>query len=364
MSDRILITYSIVGEHAKEIADAIRVEQSIEFPIELASARIQRDVVGQIESLSSPVNNKTEVVISYDQRVVGGELPQLLNVLWGNVSLIPGVGVTDISLPDSVLKNFKGPRFGVPGLRQLFDAPTRPLITTALKPMGSSASELAEMATVLALAGFDMIKDDHSLANQPWATWRTRVEAVASAVAQANEKSGNRTLYAPSLNLPADQIFQAAHEAKSLGAGALLLLPGISGFDAMRAIAEDDSIALAIQSHPAMLGSMLTSRDQGLSHSILLGTLMRLAGADISIFPNFSGRFSFTQEECLSITTSARQPLGKLKPIWVAPAGGMSLDRIPEMRKIYGTSLALLIGGALSRGSLEHNAQAMVASVS
>ena len=360
MSDRIVITYVIVGNQVKEIADAIRVEQSIEFPFDLASKKIQEEVVGQIESIGEPKGNATPVVISYNQGVVGAELPQLLNVLWGNVSLIPGVRITDVSLPEELLNTFKGPRFGIPGLRALCNAPDRPLITTALKPMGSSPSELAQMASTLALAGFDIIKDDHSLANQPWAKWRVRVEAIATAVGQANAKSGNKTLYAPSLNLPADQIFHAAKEAKSLGAGALLLLPGIAGFDAMRAIAEDDSIALPIQSHPSMLGSMLTSREQGVSHPIILGTLMRLAGADISIFPNFSGRFSFSKEECLSITAAARAALGNLKPIWVAPAGGMSLDRIPQMREVYGNSLALLIGGALSRGSLAENAQAMV----
>ncbi len=360
MNDRIAITYSILGNQAKEIAEAIRVEQSIEFPFDLASERIQHEVVGQIESISAPINNRTQVVISYDQRVVGAELPQLLNVLWGNVSLIPGVRITDLVIPDSLLNTFKGPRFGIAGLRTFFNAPDRPLITTALKPMGSSVSELAQMATTLASAGFDIIKDDHSLANQPWARWRERVEAVAIAVREANAKSGHKTLYAPSLNLPADQIFNAAQEAKSLGAGALLLLPGISGFDAMRAIAHDDSIGLPIQSHPSMLGSMLTSGEQGVAHPIVLGTLMRIAGADISIFPNFSGRFSFTKQECLSITDAAQSQLGNLKSMWVAPAGGMSLDRIPQMREIYGSALALLIGGALSRGSLAENAKAMV----
>jgi len=87
---------------------------------------------------------------------------------------------------------------------------------------------------------------------------------------------------------------------------------------------------------------------------------MRIAGADISIFPNFSGRFSFTKQECLSITDAAQSQLGNLKSMWVAPAGGMSLDRIPQMREIYGSALALLIGGALSRGSLAENAKAMV----
>ena len=108
-----------------------------------------------------------------------------------------------------------------------------------------------------------------------------------------------------------------------------------------------------------MLGSLVTSKSEGISHGIVMGTLMRLAGADISIFPNVGGRFSFNMEQCLEITDRSRENLGILKPILISPAGGMTLDRIPEMIDMYGRDTALLIGGALSRGSLADNAARM-----
>jgi len=55
--------------------------------------------------------------------------------------------------------------------------------------------------------------------------------------------------------------------------------------------------------------------------------------------------------------------LGNLKPIWIAPAGGMTLERIPEMLETYGSDIALLIGGALSRGDLKSNAKIMADTV-
>ena len=357
--DRIYVTYKFTGEDPKAIAEVIRAEQTIEFPFELAPAWIQEEVVGKVEEISSTDETSHLITISYNPDVTGGELNQFLNVLWGNVSLFPGIKIVDLKLPEIFLSKYKGPRFGVNGLRELFGAPTRPLVSTALKPMGSDARTLAEMARTLALAGFDLIKDDHSLANQPWATWKERVTLVARAVSEANEATGGKSVYAPSLNLPFDQIVDAAHTAKDLGAGALLVLPGITGFDSMRLLAADDSLALPIQGHPAMLGSLVTSKSEGISHGIALGTLMRLAGADISIFPNVGGRFSFTKDQCLEITDKSREKLGSLKPMLVSPAGGMTLERIPEMIEMYGKDSALLIGGALSRGSLADNAAQM-----
>lgn len=357
--DRILVTYSYVGEDPKSIADVIRVEQTIEFPYDLAPEWIQDQVVGKVEEISSDDKTRHLIVISYNPDVAGGELTQLLNVLWGNASLFPGVKIVDLKLPNAILKNFKGPRFGISGLRSMFNAPTRPLLTTALKPMGSDPAALAEMARTLALAGFDLIKDDHSLANQPWATWKERVTLVSRAVQEANEVTGGNSAYAPSLNLPFDQVKDAAHTAKELGAGALLILPGITGFDSLRVLAADDSLALPIQGHPSMLGSLVTSNQEGIGHGIVFGTLMRLAGADVSIFPNMGGRFSFTEAQCLDIASSSREELGSLKPTWIAPAGGMTLERIPEMINMYGNDTALLIGGALSRGNLADNAARM-----
>ncbi|NDG92406.1 MAG: hypothetical protein EBY55_04625 [Gammaproteobacteria bacterium] len=83
--------------------------------------------------------------------------------------------------------------------------------------------------------------------------------------------------------------------------------------------------------HPSMLGSFVTPREHGIRHGIVHSTLMRLAGADITIFPNFGGRFSYSLEECMEIASYAREPLGKLKPAWISPAGGMSIDRLADI---------------------------------
>ena len=357
--DRIHITYAFVGENPTALADLIRTEQTIEFPLELAPSWIQDQVVGKVEEITSSDKSNHLITISYNPDITGGELTQLLNVLWGNASLFPGVKIVDLKLPDSIINNFKGPRFGISGLRKIFKAEKRPLIATALKPMGSDAKTLAEMARTLALAGFDLIKDDHGFANQPWATWKERVALISVAVKEANEITGGNSAYVPSLNMSFDQVIDAAHTAKDLGAGGLLVLPGITGFDSLRVIAADDSLSLPILGHPAMLGSLVTSKEGGISHGIVFGTLMRLAGADISIFPNIGGRFSFTTEQCLEIAELSRKKLGSLKPITIAPAGGMTLERIPEMIDMYGKDAALLIGGALSRGNLADNAARM-----
>ena len=355
MSERIHVEYVISQGDPQAVADAIRVEQTIEFPYELAPEWIQDDVVGHIESIDG-----STVRISYNPQVTGYQIAQFLNVLWGNVSLFEGVRITDLIVPEGM---FAGAKFGIAGLRERFDAPLRPLLATALKPMGMSPKELADAAGTIAHAGFDIIKDDHSLGDQPWATWRDRVRACSDAIQEANAATGGRSAYFPTLNVPIDQLTAAAHEAQAAGAGGLLVLPGLTGFDTMRTIASDDQLDLPLMAHPSFLGSAVVSAAQGLDHGILFGKIARLAGADISIFPNYGGRFSFSVEQCRQIQHDCLTPFAGVTPIWPSPGGGMTLDRIDELLQFYGKDVVLLVGGALHRGDLASNSRALVEKV-
>ena len=94
----------------------------------------------------------------------------------------------------------------------------------------------------------------------------------------------------------------------------------------------------------------------------LLGQLPRLAGADITVFPNFGGRFSLTEAECAGIRDMAGEDQGTVRPIFPAPAGGMTFDKVPRMRSFYGDDAALLMGGGLftAPGGLAENCRRFI----
>jgi ribulose-bisphosphate carboxylase large chain len=350
--ERFRVVYSLAGSEAETLAKAhdICVEQTIEFPADLVlDGDIKDHILGRIESFYAPETGRWETEISYAVETAGNELTQLLNVIFGNFSLKPGVRVDRVHLPTGMLKSFKGPRFGIKGLRKLLAVNGRPLFCTALKPLGLSSKALAQLAYEFACGGVDMIKDDHGLADQPFAPFNERVSMCAEAVAKANQETGGHCIYIPNLTAPADRIVKKARLAKEKGAGALMVAPGLIGWDAMRMLAEHENIALPIICHPALLGTFTASPQNGIAHHALFGQLCRLAGADASIFPNYDGRFPFSQDHCREITDGATKEMGHLKPIFPMPGGGMDQERIPEMLETYGKDVIFLIGGALHK---------------
>jgi len=349
---RLSVTYLLSGDEAEARARAqdICLEQTVEFPEDLLPAGFIRDeVVGRVESLRPAGPGRHLAEISFPVDATARELLQLANVVFGNVSIKPGIRVERLALPEELLAAFRGPRFGRTGLRSRAGVPRRPLVCTALKPMGLSAGELAAQARQFALGGIDLIKDDHGLTDQPYAPFAERVARCSEAVAEANARTGRRCAYLPNVTGPAGALLERAHLARRRGAGGLLVSPFLTGLDAMRQLADDDDLALPLLAHPAFGGSFVTSEANGFSHAALYGQLMRLAGADATIYPNYGGRFAFTRAECADIAAATAEPMGAIPPIFPAPGGGMTVDRAPDMLAVYGREFVMLIGGGLHR---------------
>ncbi|MEI7473522.1 MAG: RuBisCO large subunit C-terminal-like domain-containing protein [bacterium] len=352
-NDRFIVEYLIKGTEKEAYAKAedICVEQTIEFPKDLVTSQLILDqIIGKIDSFEKVAEGYL-AKISFAIEITSFEFTQLLNVIFGNISIKPGIKVQKIDLPDSLLKHFSGPRFGREGIRKLLNVYDRPLLFTALKPMGLSAKELGELAYKFALGGIDIIKDDHGLTNQIFAPFNDRVKYCVEGVEKANEETGLNCIYVPNITASYDDTMTRAVKAKELGAKGIMLAPAITGLDAIKKLADDDNMNLPIFSHPAFQGSYLTCSESGFSHYALLGQITRLAGADGVIYPNFGGRFAFTKEECNSIANGTAVKMGDIKEIFPCPGGGMSLDKIPEMVEVYGKEVIFLMGGGLFRHS-------------
>lgn len=350
---RFSVMYRITGDEAEVHAKAadLCLEQTVEYPASLVpKGFIQDEVLGRVEKIEfSPGSYRAH--ISFLDETVGGELTQLLNVLYGNISLKKGFRVERLQADAPLWASFKGPRFGRDGLRKLLHQPKRPLLSTAIKPMGLPPKDLAEQAFAFASGGIDLIKDDHGLANQPFAAFKERTQLCVEAARKGAATHGQPVLFAPNVTAPHGEVLERAHFAKKQGAGALLICPGLTGFDAMRTLADDDTLALPLLAHPAFLGSFVTNPDNGIAPYVLFGQLTRLAGGDATIYPHFGGRFGFSLNECREIVDGSATAMGKLKTIFPAPGGGMSLKRLPELREFYGDDVLFLIGGDLVKNS-------------
>ncbi len=351
---RFSVAYHVSGTevHAREKASLLCIDQTIEAPVEiLPSGPIREQMLGRVERFTSIAADRHEAVVSYPVELLGDHCAQLLNVAFGMSSLKSGIRLTRLHLPDTALqeKGWSGPRFGRAGLRRLVGVPQRPLVCGVLKPLGLSAVELTKLAYEFALGGVDLVKDDQGLLDHPFCPFEERVARCAEAVARASRETGHSCLYLPHVTGPWEAMRRRSLFAKQAGAGGLLICPGLVGFDALRDIARDDSIALPILSHPALLGSFIVSPDGGLAPSVVFGQLPRLAGADASLFPIYGTDYAMSREDCLAVADAAGEPMGQLEPIFPTAAGRMGFERVREMCEFYGPDVLFVLGSSIQR---------------
>ncbi len=339
--DGLEATYHIEStpEQIETRALALAIEQSIEMPpAAVRHPAILREVLARVVSIRQTEEGYYRVVLHFASQTTAFETAGMLNVLFGNCALQEDVELVDLELPPEILSAFSGPRFGIAGLRQLTQVHDRPLTCTALKPQGLSPTQLAELAHTFALGGIDIVKDDHGLTNQSYASFADRVPLIQKAIARANAQTGGHTLYAPMLTGGPKTLSKHLLLAKQAGVQVVLVAPALIGLPAFQELVED--LEMAVLAHPAFAGHRIAP-------PLLLGKLFRLLGADATIFPNHGGRFSYSSLTCMQLAQAARAPWAHIRPILPVPAGGMTLERVEEMVGFYGPDTMLLIGGNL-----------------
>ncbi|HXT22425.1 MAG TPA: RuBisCO large subunit C-terminal-like domain-containing protein [Thermoanaerobaculia bacterium] len=346
--DRLRIVYDLACEHDQDAfarAREIAFEQTVELPEAVVPPALQRAVVGRLEGMERLGKRRWRATISYAAEITGGEVPQLLNLLYGNVSLLQGVRVVDLSWPRSLLAALPGPAFGIEGVRRLLpQADGRALLCTALKPIGLTSRELANLAGRFARGGVDVIKDDHGLADQMTAPFAERVGRIQQEVRRAAEERGAESLYLPHLTGPLEKLPARLELLRNEGVRGALVSPFVLGLDALRWLAKTSGLVLF--AHPTWSGTLFAARD-GIAPEVVYGDLLRLLGADAVIYVNAGGRFPVAVETCEAINARLRRPLDGVRPAFPVAGGGVRVETLPRWAARYGPDTIFLVGGSL-----------------
>ena len=106
-------------------------------------------------------------------------MPNILSSVAGNVfglKALRNLRLNDIEFPAELFKNFKGPQFGIQGIRELLRVSKRPLVGTIIKPkLGLKTVDHAKVAYEAWAGGCDIVKDDENLSSQRFNPFEQRV---------------------------------------------------------------------------------------------------------------------------------------------------------------------------------------------
>ncbi|KPV45554.1 2,3-diketo-5-methylthiopentyl-1-phosphate enolase [Alicyclobacillus ferrooxydans] len=334
-----------------DTSEAPSSDASVGDPVDRGHAALDT-VIADI-SIGYPIDNFNNTITS------------ILTTVFGKLSMDGEIRLIALQIPDALAERFSGPKFGVSGIRDRLKIYDRPLLMSIFKAcVGRDVSDLTKAFLEQARGGADLIKDDEIFFSEQYATPEARVAAFTEAARQLQAETGQRVSYAVNLTGPVRQLFDRARRLAELGAGALLVNAVAYGYDVLAELAADPDVTVPLMVHPAVSGALYGSDTHGIAADIVLGSLMRLAGADIVIYPSPYGTVTLSRAEGLRLVDALRTP-SVHKEVLPAPSAGIFPGLVPKLVSDLGVDCIVNAGGAIHGhpGGATDGAAAFMASI-
>jgi len=280
--------------------------------------------------------------------IKGDGIPMLLTSVIGNISLTHGLKLVDLAFPKAWLEDFKGPKFGIDGIRKLLKVPKRPTLNNMVKPCtGHTADVAARLVYKAAVGGCDVVKDDELISNPSFNRLEERIVKVMESVDKADSEKGEKTLYTINITSKLPDMFEHADKMIELGANALMINYLTVGFAAFRAVCEDPSINVPILAHMDFAGTFIGGHWTGMNALLTLAKFPRICGADIIVTPAPYGKAEIITERYEQNLRALRHPYHHIKPTLPMPSGGITPGMVEKCIKEAGTDILIGSGGGI-----------------
>lgn len=352
------------GMPMEKAANAIAAEQSTGTWTDLTTttSKIVENYGAKVLSIDGDMTRIAFPVEDFSIDI--GGVPQILSVIAGNLFGLESVSklrLEDVFFPRSIQEMYKGPKFGVEGMRKLLDRPEKPLVGTIVKPkIGLSPKDTANYVYEAGAGGLTNSKDDETLTNQKFCPIEDRTVAVAEALDRL-ESEGHKMMHAINVSTNGDRIVELAEKVQSWGAKELMVDVITCGFGAVQALAEDPSIKVPIHVHRTMHGAFTRDPLHGIA-MLPITKLVRMCGGDaLHIGTLGVGKMSGDPKGDLSNLDACLDSTGGYRTVMPVLSGGVYPGMIGRMIQIAGKNVQVQAGGGVSGhpGGVRKGAMAM-----
>ncbi|HEX55294.1 MAG: type III ribulose-bisphosphate carboxylase [Candidatus Altiarchaeales archaeon] len=294
--------------------------------------------------------SRNEIRIAYPSELFEyGNMPQILSCVAGNVfgmKSVRNLRLLDIEFPRELVKSFKGPGFGIQGIRKILRIKERPLLGTIIKPkVGLNSEKHARVAYESWVGGCDIVKDDENLTNQRFNPFRERVKKTLRMRERAEDETGDVKVYMPNITAETTEMIRRAKFVEEVGGRYVMIDIITCGFSALQSIRDLD-LKIVIHAHRAMHAAFTRNRKHGIS-MLTIAKISRLIGVDQLHIGTAVGKMEGPRNEVISIKDALIRDFFNIKPVFPVCSGGLHPGLVPELMRILGNDIIIQAGGGI-----------------
>jgi len=346
------------GLSMKKTANTVALESSVGT---WTDVKTNRYYVKRLRAKVFDINGKF-VKIAYPQELFEyNNIPNILSSIAGNIfgmNAVNNIRLEDVSFPKKILKAYRGPKYGISGVRKILKVNGRPLVGTIVKPkLGLNTRDHAQSAYDSWIGGCDIVKDDENLSSQDFNKFEKRLVKTLQMADKAQSETGERKGYLVNVTAESKRMLKRAELAEKMGSKYVMIDVVTSGFSAVQTLREAN-FKMAIHAHRAMHAAFDRNPQHGVS-MMTLADFSRLAGVDQLHIGTGIGKLhgkiqnieelNDEMEKKYVRATKIRleQNWGKIKPTLSVSSGGLHPGHVPFLMKHLGKDLVIQMGGGI-----------------
>jgi len=289
-----------------------------------------------------------------------GNMPQILSSVAGNIfgmKAISKLRLEDIKWPEKIMKSFKGPKFGIPGVRKILKVSNRPLVGTIVKPkIGLTPKQHAKVAYESWVGGCDIVKDDENLTDQNFNRFEERVKETLKMRDRAERETGDKKAYMPNVTGETKEMIKRARFVRKQDGRYMMVDIVTTGWAGLQTL-RNQNINLVMHAHRAGHAAF-TRGNHGIS-MLVVADIARLIGVDQIHVGTAVGKMVGGKEEVKHVGEEIEERIireghhsleenwGEIKPVFAVCSGGLQPGLVPRLVEIMGSNIIIQAGGGI-----------------
>lgn len=351
-TDRDLICEYYIEPHDipfEEACERITAESSVGTWTDLKT--MKQEIAETLKPNVFSIDKERKIArIAYPQDLFeAGNMPQILSSLAGNIFGVKdaeNLRFLDIQFPRLIVDSFKGPRFGIEGIRKLTGVKDRPFTGTIIKPkLGLNEKEHAKVAYEAWTGGVDIVKDDENLSSMRFNRFEDRIKETLRLRDKVEGETGEKKIYMPNVTAETREMLRRAEIVDAEGGEYMMIDILTSGWSALQTL-RDEGPELVIHAHRAGHAAFTRNKRHGISMTVI-AKVARLIGVDQLHIGTFGvGKMTGGPEEDLEYRNALTEDMGK-KAVLPVASGGLHPGGVEKLLKISGMDIVIQMGGGI-----------------
>jgi ribulose-bisphosphate carboxylase large chain len=330
----------------KEAAGGVAAESSVGTWTELTTVK---PYVEQLAAHVFAIEGNTAKIAYPIELFEAGNMPNILSSVAGNVfglRALKNLRLLDVEFPAKLLESFKGPQFGIEGIRKLLKVKNRPLVGTIIKPkLGLRTVDHAKVAYDAWTGGCDIVKDDENLSSQGFNPFEDRVVKTLEMRDKAQSETGERKVYMVNVTAETETMVKRAEFVVSHGGEYVMVDILTCGFSALQTL-RDQGLELVIHAHRAGHAAFTKNLKHGIAMRVI-AKVARVIGVDQLHVGTVVGKMSETKQEVIDNIAACTMPMAGLKPVLPVASGGLHPRLVPALMGTFGKDFVIQAGGGI-----------------